>query len=672
MTKSAQLYKCIRNAGLAAASALLAFATQAELICYNGFSTSPNSDAKYCAGFSFAAGQTHIPQPYTVSSYVLYPGDGARYPLSLPAAFDDVPTILPILGEGRDGALRLAGTGSGNAGAKVMTIADNCQSRKGQLHFRFLINAEQSAFDALTAYAVNDITMNHFWSCGVIWSADDYAYATMTNSNLRLTGGFTISSEHSNLSGGGVPLAFSRGFMVGLYKNASSQNVLRLFSWGKTATSIAGGLAFLDLLKDVEGGKTYICHVRIDIDHYRNGDDRIMAFAQPVDSYDADAGWFGHPFERTLKADIVDGSTDLYANLVFSGKNVAGRVVVDEVGLATAASDLSLCNFDAAKVPDLLAYDGLPCGTDGYSSTPSSSISAISLNYSTTNIFGFSNKWGLSISKGTPCFRGEGTGLSLPACYSAAELLSTPGTSISYSQSSGQGMYVRRPFSNGLLALKPGDVLYMRFLLQATETALANLQRGPDSNGTMMPGTVGSQANVNYFGAGIVDCSTTIETGNSMAPTLCRRNNSCLVTLTKGSDSKAGLYLNLLTADGDTPVAHKIADVPFSSAGGSSASTYLCFVRIEVGTGAGGKERISGFAANIADITDKWGRNWFPKNAEEPIEHEIIGDSAYPKYAVVGGNVDPGFAFDEFALSLNSYDKLVWARRPIGLCLIFK
>ena len=156
-----------------------------------------------------------------------------------------------------------------------------------------------------------------------------------------------------------------------------------------------------------------------------------------------------------------------------------------------------------------------------------------------------------------------------------------------------------------------------------------------------------------------------------MAPTLCRRDNSCLVTLTKGSDAKVGLFLNLFTADGDTPIAHKIADVPFA-ANGSSKYTFLCFVRIEVGTGAGGQERISGFAANIADITDKWGRNWFPENAEQPIEHEIIGDAAYPKYAVVGGNVDPKFAFDEFALSLNGYDKLVWAKRQRGFLFIFQ
>ncbi len=662
--------KLIVNAGLAAAAALFTFTTWAERICYNGFSTSPNSDAKYCTGFSFAAGRTHIPEPYNASTYIKYPSDSARYPLSLPASFDDVSTIMPVLGDGKDGALIYSNSGEGNNGAKVMTISDNCQSRSGQLHFRFLIRADQAALDGMTAYSVNDLHPAYFSSCGIIWSADDYAYATTTNSSLRFTSGFTISSEHSNLSGSGVPLAFSRGFLVSLYKNANSQNVLRLFAWGKTATSITGGLAFLDLLKDFEGDKTYICHVRIDIDHYRNGDDRIMAFVQPVDDYDPDAGWFGHPFVRTLKADIVDGSTDLYANLVFSGKNGAGRLLVDEVGLATAANDLSLCNFADAPVPDLLAYDGFPCGTDGYNSNQSQISTAV--NYSTTNMFGFSGAWGLSMSKGTPCFRGEGTGLSLPACYSAAELLSTPGTAISYSGATPQGMYVRRPFSKGLLALKRGDVLYMRFLLEATDSALANLQRGPDTDGTMMTGTVGAQACINYFGAGIVDCSTQIETGSSMAPTLCRRDNSCLVTLTKGSDSKVGLYLNLLTADGDTPVAHKIADVPFVAYNGSSKYTFLCFVRIEVGTGAGGKERISGFAANIADITDKWGRNWFPENAEQPIEHEIIGDAAYPKHAVVGGNVDSGFAFDEFALSLNSYDKLVWARRPVGLRLIFK
>ena len=650
-----------------AAALLAAFAAPAEIICYNGFPDDPSAAPSYCRGFS-----TTGLAPAT-STYVVPVKSATAATLALPASFSDVSTILPVLGS-KDGLVRMSGQGSVNSGAKVMRLTDNCQSRKGQLHFRFLIRAEQGAIDSLpkdeTAVAPR---RERQYVCGIVWSVDDYVQATTTNSALRYTSSLGMSSTHSDLSGSTAKINFKCGFIVGLFKLCESKVVMRLCAWGNTATDLTDDSQYFDFLSGVEGGKTYLCHVCVDIDHYGDGDDRIRAFAQPVDDYNQSCGWYYSPFVRSIRANVVDGSSDLYAHLLLQGPNNAtSKADIDEIGLATSAEDLSLIDFADAKKGDLLAYDGFPCGTDAYPSTVNKQIGAQELSaVLTTNVFGFNGKWDMYIGKGTPVFRGDGSGLLVPECYAAAGVLSTPGTAISYGDEPTQGMYVWRKFSKDLLGLSRGDVLYMRFLISATDLSIRRLPGGPDNVGTLIAGTVGVKESVNYFGAGIADCSTQIESGESMAPTLCRRDNSCFVTITMNNNRSAGLYLNLLTADGDTPVAHKIADVGYSLTG-SASYTYLCFVRIEVGTGVGGKERITGFAANVDSLADKWGANWFPDEVGQAIEHEIIGDAAYPRHAVVGGKAHPGFAFDEFALSLNSSDRLVWARRQIGLQLIFK
>ena len=645
------------------------FAAGAEVICYNGFSTSPNSDLRSRVGFT---SDSSVPVPSGVSTYVMPPqNSGNANPLSLPSSFAGVESITQVFGGEHDGSVRMsAPSAAGNFGSKVMTLADNCQSRRGQLHFRFLIRADQGALDGRSAQASKyPAALDQYWTCGLVWAVDDYTKMAVTDSSVRYVSPYGISSDHVVANANRTLLTFSRGFMVGLSKESKGRPILVLYVWGSSSTTLSSCRS-IELVRDVEGGKTYICHVRLDIDHFSDGADRLMAFAQPIDDYDTNA--FNYPLVRSVRADVIDGSTDLYANLVLGGPNDASNLVcIDEIALATEAGDLSFCDFADAPVSDILAYDGFSCETNEYEKgSYQVSGKMVTSPISTKNIFGFETQWGMFISKGVPVFGGEGTGLSLPACYAAAGVVSRPGTSITFSAAADQAMYLKRAFNDETLALQAGEVLYMRFLLKATDEAIRKLTQGPGTDGTLDPGTVGVAGNVNYFGAGIADCSTQIETGNSMAPALCRRANSCFITLTKGEDYKVGLYLNLLTSDGDTPVAHKIADVAYEGTG-AAAHTYFCFVRIEVGTGAGGKERISGFAADIEDITDKWGRNWFPTDVDNTIEHEIIGSSAYPKHAVVGGKAHPGFAFDEFALSLNAPMPFTWAKRPRGFLLLF-
>ena len=663
-----------RIAGLVLFALSLSLTAEASRIMYNGFSPSPAKSPEHFQGFT--AESTAI-QPSTSTYLVLPPSPTSSDPLSLPSCFAGVPTILPVPGPGgKDASVRYSFAGASGSGAKVLTLADNCQTRTGELHFRFLFRAEQAVFDAMqeTSFAVPDRQVSE--SCGILWSTFDYNHACKTNSNVRYTQNqFAVGTTPGKVADNTANITFCRGFMVDLMKSsATHSNVLRLHVWGKDATDFASDAKSIILSQDIVGGKTYLCHVRIEINHYKNGDERLVGFVQPVDDYDPSCGWAGAPFVRSIRADIVgDDGKNLIANLVLQGisKNVDG-CWFDEMGLATAAEDLSVITFNDAKFAEVLAYDGLPCGSNAYPSDADKAVGSTTVNFSGNEfIRGFSSFWAQYYVKSSIVLKGDGTGLPLPDCYAQHGVLSCSGTSIGYSAKPTQGLYLRRSFNSNLLALKTGDVLHLRCLLAANTTALGSLVAGPDLNGGLIAGTPGVQESVNYFGAGIGDCSVQVETNQpqeSHAPTLCRRARSCFFTFTMRSDNTFGLYLNLLTEADGTPVAYKIKDVPATFEG-----TVFCYARIEVGTGTNGKERIMAFAEDVTKITDQAAANWIPSEPGQFIEHELISDTAYPLHAMVGGKAHTGFRFDEFGLELGKNPiAFAWAKRPSGLLMLFR
>ena len=657
-----------RIAGLTLFGVSLSLTAEASRIMYNGFTAHPDRTPDYFKGFT---SEVSALRPDT-STYLVM-GTGAEYSLALPTCFADVPSIMPVPGTANgDGALKMSWAAtSGNSGAKVLALADNCQARKGELNFRFLIRPSQGALDALGSSGnLNVPARGTTHSCGLIWSVADYTHACVTNTSLRYVKSYVISSEVGDLSGADSDIRFERGFMVGVNKVSSDWGcVIKLFTWGKGATAVSDVKA-IELASHISGDTTYICHVRIEIDHYKNGDDRITAFVQPTEGYDPDCGWFGAPLARAIRTDIIgDGAESLKAHLVVQGPNdKANLVLLDEIGLATSAQDLTRANFAKERFGEILAYEGFPCGPAGYPSGETSPQTSVSTNV----VVGFGDSyWKLPISKGTPRLRGDGFGLSLPACYDEVGVPSFPGTAFGYSGTPQQGMYMRRAFTSGLLAAKTGDVLNMRFLISANKSALiSQLQLGPDNEGGLITGTPGVQGAINYFGAGIADCTVEKCTGESHAPTLCCLSNSCFVTFTRNKDGSVALYLNLLTAAEGTPAAYKIVDV--DTANMTDSKTYLCYVRIEVGTGADGKERITAFAEDVTKITDRYAANWIPSEYGEAIEYELISDTAYPKHAIAGGQAHTGFLFDEFGISRGCEMPLIWAKRPSGLLLLFR
>lgn len=636
------------------------FNASAERIMYHGFPL--DKDAAYCKGFVSSGADAFRP---TKVGNMIKTGS-AQTSLLLPGCFAESTKILQQKGGADDAAVFIAdesgGLFSGTAsGGKVCKMTDNCQARKGTLYFRLLLNAEQGVIDALEAKSNVYPTVANSQSCGILWTVPDYHAGCVGRDNLRLNQGLALSVQ-DNIADSSINLNFVRGFLVSLFKDSTGAVSIKLFAWGSDTAELKSART-CTLVDNVQAGATYICLLRIDVGA---GDeaDVIYAMAQPTSTYDPKANWPGKPFPTKVTANLIGGEdvSSLNANLVLYGANKnSGKMRFDEICLSTSADEAVVSDVLGQNLGHVIAYDGFPCGMGAYAndSLMVRKMSALS----TVDIYGFSDtKWNQKTSKDAPTLFGAGTGLLLPELYAANGISATDGTAIGFSSSSVQSLLTYREFSNGLLNLSVGKTLNMRFLLSVTKDALSSLVVGPDTAGTLIEGESGVKAHVNYLGAGIDTLTTGAESGDSAAPALCKRDNSCLFTFVKGSDGTVGLYLNLRTHAADTPSAYKLASVDASVGG-----TFLCFASIEVGTGTGGKERIRAFGVNVNEVSEQHIETWAPANAgkESAIEYEIIGSEAYPKHLVVGGDACKNkFAFDEFALSLGDWYPLVWAKYP--------
>ena len=656
----------------------LSLVSQAETIMYNGFPL--DSDATYFKGFTISDSNAQM-RPTGLSKMMRNAVSNST--LTFPGCFGESPKILPVMGGANDASLYVTDTNktaggifdsaSNVSGAKILKLSDNCQARTGSLHFRVLMKAEQGVLDALSTGS-GAPTLANSQTCGLFWTMPDYFEGCGSNGNMRLNGGLKLSATDNIADKTGLTYNFLRGLAFSFYKDSTGVVSLRLFVWGSETANLDSAQA-ITLVDVVQADETYVCYAKVDIVANDAGD-IICGMAQPVSSYDQSDDWPGSPFPSAIRSNLIggSGSAGLNANFLVMGANkYAGKMLVDEACLTTSAEEAVV--FDAAKtgVGVVIANDGFPCGTGGYSSAEKQVNTSGTLP-TTSAVFGFDKdaSWTQAMSKSVPRTFGEGHGLSFPSVYADHGILATDGTSIGWKQSYAQAMMVYRGLSSGLLALSAGETLNMRFLISVTPTALSNLATGPDAEGTLMAGTIGTQANVNYVGAGLLSLpDVKVETGSSEAPALCQRDNSCLFAVVKGSDGNVGLYLNLRSTAESDPVSYKLANV--DAAGG----TYLCFATIEVGTGTDGKERIRAFGINVKDVKEQNIANWAPENPkDEAIECELIdsASASHPKQLAVGGSVcGDSFKFDEFALSVGPWYPLVWAKYPRpGLVLMFR
>ena len=667
--------KCV-----AVATIILGFAlgAQAETIMYNGFPL--NGDATYFKGFTIAESNSKM-WPTGLSNMMRNPVRNST--LTFPECFSESSKILPVMGGANDASLYVTDTNKTDggifdqwtnvSGAKILKLLDNCQSRTGSLHFRVLMKAEQGVLDSLVSDHNVVPTLANSQTCGIFWTVPDYFEGCGNNGNLRLNGGLNLSATDNIANASGLTYNFLRGLAFSFFKNSTGVVSLKLFAWG-SETADLNSVQTITLVDNVQADETYVCYARVDIGA-NDTRDVICGMAQPVSTYDRSAVWSGSPFPLAIRSNLIGGNASfgLNANFLVMGSNkYAGKMQVDEACLTTSAEEAVV--FDAANVGVgvVIANDGFPCGTGGYS-TEKKNVGLSAVLPTTSAVYGFENaSWTQAMNKNVPKTFGVGHGLSFPVIYADCGIRSTDGTSIGWEDKYSQAMMVYRTLSNGLLNLSEGETLNMRFLISVTATAVSNLATGPDTCGTLMAGTIGQKANVNYVGAGLLSLpDTKIETNDSEAPALCQRDNSCLFAVVKGADGKVGLYLNLRSTASSEPTSYKLANV------GEAGGTYLCFATIEIGTGAGGTERIRAFGINIGDVKDQHVQNWVPEGPNEnAIECELVNSASasYPKQLAVGGSVcGDSFMFDEFALSVGSWYPLVWARFPrLGFRVMFR
>lgn len=650
----------VTQGSLLGALLLCAAAASAETIMYNGYPRS--ASATYFKGFTIAEPLSTM-RPSGVSNMMK---NTVKYStLSFPSCFADAPNILPLRGGENDASLYVAdasgGAFSGQAsGAKLLKLSDNCQARTGSLHFRVLLKAEQGVLDALTSDGEVTPTLSNGQTCGLFWTVPDYFQGCADNSSLRLTGGLALSSAN-NIANKGIALNFVRALAFAFHRDSAGV-ALRLYVWGSETAALADAQK-ITLVDSVVAGETYVCYAKIDIGAIGDAE-VIRAMAQPVSSYDRTAAWPGSPFPVAIRSNLIGGAdaSALNANLLVMGANkLVGKMQVDEACLTTSADEAVV--FDAARVDSgvVIAYDGFPCGTGAYSDAEVNVRAMTALT--TPAIYGFSDSlWAMNVTKDAPKLFGASSGLSLPALYAGRGISVTDGAAIGFKAKTKQPLMMYRTLTDGLLDLPVGTTLNMRLLLSVTPAALVSLASS-GSDGALYEGTAGAKVNVNYVGAGLLSLpATKIESGDTAAPALSPRDNSCLFAFVKGSDGKVGLYLNLRETVAGAQTSHRLADVDASVGG-----TYLCFATIEVGAGANGAERIRAFGVNVNDVTEPCITKWVPADAgkDRAVECELIGASSYPKHLAVGGSdCDASFRFDEFALSVGDWYPLVWAKYP--------
>jgi len=616
----------------------------------------------------------------SASSYATIEGYMVGVTLTNPACFTEFANIPPVPMNTTNSSIIASSPSLTGAGAKVMTLRENGQTRTGCLYFKMLIYADQDVLDAMTADSDTIPKLGTSESCGVIWSVDDYFHEWTNNDNLRYVNGYEIAHSGRNPKlddGSNRPkVAFSRGFMVGMQKDVCGVPEIRLYAWGKSSADYETGAKSIPLAYGIVGGKTYVCTIRIDIGQYDNGEERLSGVAQTVEEYDRRVDWACVPFRQSIRTEMIgaDDAKDMVAQLTVQTKGFGGSGYLrfDEIGLATEKSDLFVWDPPSENYSSVLAYDGFPCGGSGYPTTArriySTGVSK-DVAPATNAVFGFSEPWLMYIEKSTQVYLGEGSNLVFPVPYAAKGILPFPGTAMGFASTGTQSLYAKRRFSEGLLSLTKGDVLNFRCLLSVTEKTIGGLSNSPETKGRLATGTIGVKSAVNYVGCGISDC-VQIETGESQAPCLCQRGNACFFTVTKDSDGTAAVYLNLLEESGSEQVSVRILEVDTAVGG-----TFLCYAQIEVGTGANGKEKIRAFSCDVTKVMMQVIETWVPPSKSDPaIECELISSTSYPRHAMIGGQVAQDFRVDEFALSIGRDPyPLVWAKYPsIGFVLMLR
>ena len=328
-----------------------------EILVYDGFPTGSGAysttDKSKLSGqgagnFTTSSIFGFDPKNWQNSTGVIYSFTSG---LSLPEGFDALPSAAYV-GAGSAGAKDSGTDGERGQYKQLSSVVVSAMKSAKELHFRFLISADQKVLNALTVNSTaGNVPEKSAYVAGICLSSS-MVYGSVRNSNRSTARTLGFAIRRVGVDGNGAVVA--------------NLSLLLLGSEDATlAGQASGNVRIYDLIASIDPTKTYICYAKVVVGGEPSDPEQISVMAQPVDEYDPAAAFADIGENGVVTANLIDNTgtgAPNYINFAAgSYKTNDGYFKVDEFALATAADDIM--NLGIAGAPAL--HNAVLVGSNG-------------------------------------------------------------------------------------------------------------------------------------------------------------------------------------------------------------------------------------------------------------------------------------------------------------------
>ena len=329
----AKFSRCLIAAAIAVGWSLVSFG---EILVYDGFPTGSGAysttDKSKLSGqgagnFTTSSIFGFDPKNWQNSTGVIYSFTSG---LSLPEGFDALPSAAYV-GAGSAGAKDSGTDGERGQYKQLSSVVVSAMKSAKELHFRFLISADQKVLNALTVNSTaGNVPEKSAYAAGICLSSS-MVYGSVRNSNRSTARTLGFAIRRVGVDGNGAVVA--------------NLSLLLLGSEDATlAGQASGNVRIYDLIASIDPTKTYICYAKVVVGGEPSDPEQISVMAQPVDEYDPAAAFADIGENGVVTANLIDNTgtgAPNYINFAAgSYKTNDGYFKVDEFALATAADDI--------------------------------------------------------------------------------------------------------------------------------------------------------------------------------------------------------------------------------------------------------------------------------------------------------------------------------------------
>ena len=303
--------------------------------------------------------------------------------------------------------------------------------------------------------------------------------------------------------------------------------------------------------------------------------------------------------------------------------------------IAGALFSALLCAASASA--EVLVCDGFPIGEGAYNSV----LKALNGQTIThTDVKGFSwSKWNDGGGSGAVYSLGDGEGLQFPEVFAAHGFAAT-GTSVGFhAPNTGNPRVGERKLAGE--SLPSEGTVYVRFLLNIDSTC-ASIISAPSKDTERFMATT-------CYAAGL--CGGW-NSSSSQYSYFFSNSRSLLLGVARNQEGGNELDLCVIDAENSKNI-YTVVDADTFLAD----TTYLCVLKIEIGAGADGKERISAYVIPVDSYVPAF--SWMNLGSEGFVEAEVWSESGKPEYFGLCGRYQTNggyFKVDEFALATELSD----------------